>query len=60
MPEVIKLDNTNLMCVYGEKATDSLCMHLQGNNFKNVLLPGAHHFGGNYTQIAATILDQMK
>lgn len=59
-PEVMKLVNTRLLCIYGEKETDSLCPHLQGNYFNKVALPGAHHFGGDYAQIADTILGAMK
>ncbi|MGB5421686.1 MAG: AcvB/VirJ family lysyl-phosphatidylglycerol hydrolase [Desulfobacterales bacterium] len=59
-PEVMKLSDTRLLCIYGEKETDSLCPLLQGNYFKKVVLPGAHHFGGDYAQIAATILGEMK
>jgi type IV secretory pathway VirJ component len=60
MPEVMKLGNTPLLCFYGEKETDSLCRNLQVNNFKKVALPGAHHFGGNYAQLAETILNEMQ
>ncbi len=60
MPEVMKLGNTRLLCFYGEKETDSLCRNLQVNNFKKVALPGAHHFGGNYAQLAETILNEMQ
>jgi type IV secretory pathway VirJ component len=59
-PEVLKLVNTRLLCIYGKKETDSLCPLLQGNYFKKVALPGAHHFGGEYTQIADSILGEMK
>ena len=60
MPEVVKLGNSRLLCIYGEQETDGLCPNLQGNNFKKVALPGAHHFGGNYAQIVETILGEMK
>jgi len=60
MPEIVHLGNSRLLCIYGEQETDSLCPNLQGNNYKKVALPGAHHFGGNYAQIAETILGEMK
>ena len=60
IPEIMQLDNARLLCIYGKQETDSLCPHLHGDNFKNVALPGAHHFGGNYSQIAEIILDEMK
>lgn len=56
----MKLGHTRLLCIYGENETDSLCPHLQGNNFNKVALPGAHHFGGDYAQLANTILGEMK
>ena len=59
-PEVMQLVHTRLLCIYGKQETDSLCPDLQGNNFKNVALSGAHHFGGNYAQIAEIILSAMK
>jgi type IV secretory pathway VirJ component len=60
MPEIAQLGHTRLLCIYGEQETDSLCPNLQGNNFKKAALPGAHHFGGDYAQIAETILGEMK
>jgi type IV secretory pathway VirJ component len=60
MPEIMQLDNARLLCIYGKQETDSLCPHLHGDNFKKVALPGGHHFGGNYSQIAEIILDEMK
>jgi type IV secretory pathway VirJ component len=60
MPEVMQLGDTHLLCIYGEQEADSLCPHLQANNFKKIALTGAHHFGGNYAQIAEIILDETK
>ena len=60
MPEIVQLGNARLLCVYGQQETDSLCPDLQGNNFKKVALPGAHHFGGNYPHIVETLLGEMK
>jgi type IV secretory pathway VirJ component len=60
MPEVMQLGNPRLLCIYGDQETDSLCPHLQADNFKKVALTGAHHFGGSYDQIAEIILSEMK
>jgi type IV secretory pathway VirJ component len=60
MPEIVQLGHVRLLCIYGQQETDSLCPDLQGNNFKKVALPGAHHFGGNYPQIVETLLGEMK
>jgi len=60
VPEIMQLGNTHLLCIYGEMESDSACPDLQGNRFKKVALPGAHHFDGNYTRIIETILREMK
>jgi type IV secretory pathway VirJ component len=60
MPQIRQLSNTRLLCFYGEQEKESLCPNLHGGNFKRVVLTGAHHFGGNYAQIAETILNEMK
>jgi type IV secretory pathway VirJ component len=59
-PEIMILSDARLLCLYGEKETDSLCPLLQGNFIKKVALPGARHFGGDYAQIADAILGEMK
>jgi type IV secretory pathway VirJ component len=60
LPEVRQLDRTRLLCIYGEQEKDSLCPDLQGGNLKKVALGGSHHFGGNYAQIAQTILNEIE
>ena len=60
MPEMMKLKNTRLLCFYGDHESESLCPKLQGDNFKKVALPGSHHFGGNYTQLADTIISEIE
>lgn len=59
-PEVLKLADTRLLCIYGEEEKESLCPGLQGSNVKKVALPGAHHFDGNYARIAEATLAEMK
>lgn len=59
-PEVLKLADTRLLCIHGEKEKESLCPGLQGNNVKKMALPGAHHFDGNYDRIAEAILAEIK
>lgn len=57
LPEVEKLRGTPLLCVFGEKESDSLCRDLP--NGLGHLLPttGAHHFGGDYRKLAAAVLE---
>jgi len=60
MPEIRQLGRTRLLCIYGEQEKESLCPDLHGSNFKKIALSGAHHFGGNYAQIAEAILNELK
>ncbi|MFZ0611294.1 MAG: AcvB/VirJ family lysyl-phosphatidylglycerol hydrolase [Desulfobacterales bacterium] len=59
-PEVLKLSDMRLLCIFGEKEKESLCPGLQGSHVKKVALPGAHHFDGNYDRIAEAILAEIK
>ena len=56
-PELEQLQGPELVCIYGEEEKDSLCREpaLQGR-VRIVPLPGAHHFGGDYDQLADLIL----
>ena len=55
-PEVEKLRDLRLLCVQGEQEDDSLCPTLDATLAHRFVLPGAHHFGGDYGVIAARIL----
>ena len=55
-PEVEKLVGKNLLCIYGEDETASLCPDLDRNRFKVVKMTGGHHFGGDYKALAELIL----
>ena len=59
LPEVEKLKGSNLLCLYGQEETDSLCQKLPAGLAKVVELQGAHHFGGDYQAIAEMILKEI-
>jgi type IV secretory pathway VirJ component len=59
MPEIGQLGKTRLLCIYGKQEKESLCPYLHGGDFKKIALTGAHHFGGNYAQIAEAILNEL-
>lgn len=47
-----------MLCVHGTDEHDSLCPRLADLPWvKDVLLPGGHHFGGDYATLAQRILD---
>ena len=59
LPEVKKLaGHPPVLCLHGAKEKDSLCPELTAALGKSVELPGAHHFGGDYEELAALILKE--
>lgn len=55
-PEVARLRGLRVLCVQGEDEAESLCPTLDPGFARRLVLPGGHHFGGNYGVIAARIL----
>ncbi|MBV6840740.1 virulence factor [Xanthomonas euvesicatoria] len=58
-PEVQRLPAGTTVCIYGQDDDDALCPNLPANVAKRVALPGDHHFKGDYTTLAKTIMDQL-
>jgi len=56
-PEIEALRGLNVLCVYGERESDSLCPALDPSQFRIVREPGGHHYGGRYDEVARAILD---
>jgi len=56
LPEVEKLSGKKILCFCGEEENNSLCREMKPSLAKVIVLPGGHHFGGNYKVIAETIL----
>jgi type IV secretory pathway VirJ component len=59
-PEIQKLKEMNVLCIYGADEADSACKKLDKTLVKVVELPGGHHFGGDYQALASIILDHGK
>jgi type IV secretory pathway VirJ component len=57
-PDVVRLlEHAAVVCVYGaDEASTSLCTELGDTTASRIELPGAHHFDGNYGQLAELIL----
>jgi type IV secretory pathway VirJ component len=55
-PELVRWSGSPYVCIYGEEDGDSVCSQLAGKNGTAVKLPGGHHFGGSYAEIATEIL----
>ncbi len=59
-PEIARLREEHILCLWGEDDKDSLCPALGGANIDKVMLKGAHHFDGGYKRLATIILEHMK
>ncbi len=60
LPEVDRIRDVPLLCIFGEDEDDSLCPRLDARRFKVVKLKGGHHFNGDYAGLAREILAAAK
>jgi type IV secretory pathway VirJ component len=58
-PELQRWSGAPYLCLYGEDDGDSACADVSGKDGVVVKMPGGHHFGGSYAQIAAEILSHL-
>ncbi|WFB35169.1 AcvB/VirJ family lysyl-phosphatidylglycerol hydrolase [Kiritimatiellota bacterium B12222] len=56
LPLIEKLSPLPVFSVCGEKEVDSLCQDIDPAISEKLILPGGHHFGGEYTQLTEEIL----
>jgi type IV secretory pathway VirJ component len=56
LPEVNRITDIPVLCIYGEDESDSLCPKLDARKFIVVKVKGNHHFNGNYTGLAQEII----
>lgn len=55
VPAVNALKGLPIECLHGSDETDSACRKLERGVASTVVLPGGHHFGGNYRLLADII-----
>ncbi|MGD8366640.1 MAG: AcvB/VirJ family lysyl-phosphatidylglycerol hydrolase [Desulfobacterales bacterium] len=60
LPEIETLADLPVLCVCGEKETDSLCREKLPPAVSRILMPGAHHFEGDYEAVVKQILDHLR
>ena len=58
-PELDRWTGSPYLCLYGQEDGDAACAELTGSDGSAVKMPGGHHFGGSYPQIAAEILNRL-
>jgi type IV secretory pathway VirJ component len=56
LPEVNRITDVPVLCIYGEDERDSLCPKLDPQKFIVVKVKGNHHFDGNYVGLAQQIM----
>jgi type IV secretory pathway VirJ component len=56
LPEVNRITDIPVLCIYGEDESDSLCPKLDPKKFIVVKVKGNHHFDGNYAGLAQQIM----
>jgi type IV secretory pathway VirJ component len=57
-PELAKLAGLPLLCVYGKEDDDSLCAD-RPSGLEVIMLPGDHHFDGDYQTATRLILEHL-
>jgi type IV secretory pathway VirJ component len=55
-PELARLGNTRVLCVYGEGEKDSICPDLSSSTITRAQVGKGHHFSGEYAALADRIL----
>jgi type IV secretory pathway VirJ component len=58
-PELERIRDAKVVCIWGEDDKDSLCSGLTQPNVRVVTLKGAHHFDGGYETLARIIVDAL-
>lgn len=59
LPEIHKLSGTHLLCLYGSEESDCICPKISQPAARARVLPGAHHYNGDYTAIVSAILSEI-
>ena len=60
LPDVRRIDQRLVQCIYGGEDDDAACPHLRGGGAEVVETSGSHHFDGDYDKLAETILNGLK
>ena len=55
-PEMSQWSGSPYLCLYGEGEEETLCPKLKSDAGQTVEMPGGHHFGGSYAEVADQML----
>ncbi|MFT4197853.1 MAG: AcvB/VirJ family lysyl-phosphatidylglycerol hydrolase, partial [Pseudoxanthomonas sp.] len=56
LPEILRLRADQVVCVAGDGDDDSVCAKVPAGHMRSVVLPGGHHFDGDYAAVARAVL----
>jgi type IV secretory pathway VirJ component len=56
LPETVGFEAAKTLCLYGSDEDDSLCPQIPAGRVDAQVLPGGHHFDGDYGALAQRIL----
>lgn len=56
LPEIRRIKDKRVLCIYGDDEQDNVCSQIDSPHATAWSLPGGHHFGGDYQNIADRIL----
>ena len=59
-PELEKMRDYRMLCVYGKREPHSLCRSLDPHLVRKLAEPGGHHFDGRYEEIGNAIVDALE
>ena len=59
-PEVERLAGYKVLCIYGQDESAPLCPDLDPAHVTSKKMPGGHHFGGDYQELADLILHEVR
>ena len=59
LPEMVKISQIPVLCIYGEDDTETLCQQMREGEGRHIVhLPGDHHFDGDYGAVTQLLLSQ--
>jgi type IV secretory pathway VirJ component len=60
LPDLRKLDQSTIQCIYGEEDDDAACQRLANSGAEVIRTAGSHHFDGDYDALADRIMAGLK
>jgi type IV secretory pathway VirJ component len=56
VPEIARMGDVRILCLYGSEERDSACPRLEGTNVRSESVAGGHHLDGNADGLVARML----